>query len=43
MPKDKKKPSKKLKIDGPAGRFEVTDKYLANYDRIFRPEKKENK
>jgi len=22
-------------IDGPAGRFEVTDAYLENYDRIF--------
>ena len=28
--------SKKLSIDGPAGRNEVTDDYRDNYDMIFR-------
>jgi hypothetical protein len=29
-------PSKKLEIDGPAGRQEVSDNYRDNYDLIFR-------
>ena len=33
----------KLKIDGPAGRQEVSDKYRANYDAIFRTHKKPTK
>lgn len=31
--------SKKLEIDGPAGRQEVSDAYRDNYDRIFNPKK----
>jgi hypothetical protein len=27
--------NKKLSIDGPAGRNEVTNQYRSNYDRIF--------
>jgi hypothetical protein len=29
-------PNKKLPIDGPAGRNEVSDEYRDNYDRIFK-------
>ena len=33
----------KLKIDGPAGRQEVSNKYRENYDAIFKTNKKSTK